>query len=353
MSLAGLFERSGVSFDAELLNERLKTSKLNSLQCVEPAVISAALARAKGGYNARAFDEFQKGTTFGQRKAASRFPGKCFGDLARKAVLKSVELFRDVVCLIRDDDYRECVHACAKCEDHFRGDSIEIDHMEPEFLQILVAFLDAHVAGWCILPDSETVKEPAYNYGYRSRIKQAHKVDLAETESAYWQRVKKVSAQRWATEGLADRFAAFHNSAAKLQPLCWACHRNKTDASSSSAIVAHPIYIEALGKSKKRKRDEEAIQKLMLEEAALLDTDRIKKLLTGLRKAIVSMEATEIADVLNKVPLELHNVLPMVKTAFRLLEDIRLYDTGGVRIELSPLPTDPHMTRHADISWKD
>ena len=50
MSLTGLLERSGVSFDLERLNKRMKTSKLDSLQCVEAEAVSTALARAQGHY---------------------------------------------------------------------------------------------------------------------------------------------------------------------------------------------------------------------------------------------------------------------------------------------------------------
>ena len=360
MSFVGILERSGVTVDAALLEARLKTRKyagLNDLRCAASIDVAAALDRAKGRWEAKAFEAFKHGT-FEQRQAAYRFPGKCFADLARKAVLKTVELFREVTCIVHDDDYKDCVHICAECEDHFRGVDVEIDHSKVGFYEILVAFLDSHVANWCILPDAETVtKKSEHNYGYRSRIKQAHRVETAETECAYWQRVTNASKRRWSIEGLDEQFIAFHNSVVKLQTLCRTCHDHKTNREaafgSGPTYVrrAEPVYIEALGKSNKRKRNDELIERTLQEEATLLDNERIKALLTGLREAIVSMERTQIVDALGKVPPALRDVIPLVKTATYLLNDIDLYDTGEAQIELNPLPTDPFGKRTATICW--
>jgi hypothetical protein len=352
LSIVGLLERSETPFDEERFKSLLNRSKLAEVYGIEPSVVEASLERAKGAYNAAVFAELEcECDTFEQRKAAWQFAGKCFSDLARKAVLTSVELFRAATCLVYQKDYRECVHTCAKCEDHFHGTDIEIDHEGAEFYQILVAFLDRYVDGWCIIPDRETVRNKTPVRGYRGRVQAAHKVDTAETESAYWQRVKRVSALRWKTEELSAKFVAFHNSAAKLQPLCVTCHDKKT-RSWGHHRQANPVYIEKLGKSKKRKLDDESNRKVLEREATFLDTALVKDLVHGLRSAIASMQAADLVAALEKVPSELHDVLPMVKTAEQLLRDIELYEHGGARIELKPFPTDPYGMRFADISWE-
>jgi len=50
--------------------------------------------------------------------------------------------------------------------------------------------------------------------------------------------------------------------------------------------------------------------------------------------------------------LTLRNVIPMVKTATQLVDDIDLYDANGAHIALNPLPTDPFAQRTATICWK-
>ena len=265
MSIVDVLERSGETFDVARLETHLgkrKHSKLKDLQCLEEEVVAAALSRAEGRWDAPAFKNIDG--SFEQRKAAYQFPGKCYGDLARKSVLSTVDMFRDVSCIIHNDDYKDCVHSCVACEDHFYGSDVEIDHVGNEFYKILVAFLDCSVSGWCILPERDTVtpkRDYSWGSGYRSRLKEAHRITTTETESAYWQRVKNISKRRWYDDELADQFVAFHNSVAKLQTLCLACHDKKTNkraSSGSSTYVrsAEPVYIEALGKSKKRKLNE-------------------------------------------------------------------------------------------------
>ena len=350
-SIVGLLERSETPFDEERFGSLLKRSKLNRMYGIEQSVVEASIKRAKGAYNAHVFvDLGHKCDTFEQKRAAWQFPGKCFSDLARKAVLSSVELFRAGTCLVHQKDYRECVHACAKCDDHFCGTDIEIDHEGVEFYQILVAFLDTCVDGWCIIPDRETVSNKTPVHGYRARVQAAHKVDTHETESAFWQRAKRVSAQRWRDEELSAKFVAFHNSAAKLQPLCIACHDEKTRPSGYHR-KANPVYVESLGKSKKRKVNDESNLKVLEREATLLDHSLAKNLVHCLRIAIASMHAADLVAALEKVPWELHDVLPMVKTAEQLLRDMQLYEHGRARIELKPLATDPHERRFADICW--
>ena len=360
MSIVDVLERSGETFDVARLETRLgkpKHSKLKDLQCLEEGVVAAALSRAAGLWNAPAFRDIEG--SFEQKKAAYQFPGKCYGDLARKAVLSTVDMFRDVTCIIHNDDYKDCVHLCVVCEDHFRGSDVEIDHVGNEFYKILVAFLERNVPGWCILPERDTVtpkRDYSWGSGYRSRLKEAHKITTTETESAYWQRVKNISKCRWYDDGLVDKFVAFHNSAAKLQTLCLACHDKKTNTRASSGPStyvrsAEPVHIEALGKSKKRKLNDELV-KQALEEAAILDHGFIERLVTGLREAIVSMQRTQIVDALSKVPSILRDVLPMVKTATQLVDDIDLYDANGAHIHLNPLPTDPFAQRTTTICWK-
>ena len=351
MSLADIIARSDVNFDVDMVKARLKDHK-NSPQCTEIADVAAALERARGLWDAKAF-AFAGDTEFEVRRAAHSFPGKCFADLARNAILKTVELFREFTCIAEHEKhYKDRVHACAKCEDHFRGYDVEIDHVEVQFHQILVAFLDSHVPNWCILPDANTVtKKP--NYGYRSRIQQSHRVDdKTETVSAYWQRVRGVSARRWSSEGLAAKFVAFHNSAAKLQALCVTCHAKKTHSTGAYVPVATPVHIEALGKSKKRQRNDELVEQIVQEEAVLLDRERITGLITDLRAAIVSMQRAQIMDALDNIPTMLHDVLPMVNTARQLLNDIAQYDAGEVHVRLNSLPTEPHEVRKAMISWQ-
>jgi|TARA_B110000967_G_scaffold206944_1_gene254992 hypothetical protein len=361
MSIVDVLERSAEAFNVARLEthlEKPKNHKLKNLQRLKEEDVAAALSRAEGRWDALAFAKIDG--SFEQRKAAYQFPGKCYADLARKAVLSTVEMFRDVTCIIHNDQYRDCVHICATCEDHFRGSDVEVDHMGNELYTILVAFLDCSVPGWCILPERDTVTpKPNYSWGsgYRSRLKEAHRATTTETESAYWQRVKNISKRRWCEDGLADKFVAFHNSAAKLQTLCLACHDEKTNArasfkSSTYVRTAEPVYIEALGKSKKRKLNEELNKQALEEEAATLNNEHIKSLVIGLREAIVSMQRAQIVDALSKVPLTLRNVIPMVKTATQLVDDIDLYDANGAHIALNPLPTDPFAQRTATICWK-
>ena len=66
-----------------------------------------------------------------------------------------------------------------------------------------------------------------------------------------------------------------------------------------------------------------------------LDASLFKNLVHGLHSAIVSMHAADLVAALEKVPSELHDVLPMVKTAEQLLRDMELYERGGGGIALS------------------
>lgn len=134
MSIVDVLERSAEAFNVARLEthlEKPKNHKLKNLRSLKEEDVAAALSRAKGRWDAPAFENIDG--SFEQRKAAYQFPGKCYADLARNAVLSTVEIFRDVSCIIHDDQYRDCVHVCATCEDHFRGSDVEVDHMGNEF----------------------------------------------------------------------------------------------------------------------------------------------------------------------------------------------------------------------------
>ena len=265
-AFVGLLERSNCIVDEGLLHARLAERKYNDvgLRCADSIDTAAALERSRGldtkGSNAKAL-LFHCSAQ--QQKAVYRFPGTCFGDLARKAICDTTDLFREVTCILHDNDYRRCVHECAKCEDHFPGYLIEVDHVEINFHTILVAFLDSHVKDWCILPDHDTVDNRRGKIqSYSQRIKYANR----EKESDFWQRVKNVSEARWVAEELGKKFVAFHNSVAKLQTLCLTCHDRKINGPFIAEnvlvpLVAPPIFVEELGKSKKRKRDEELMRR--------------------------------------------------------------------------------------------
>jgi len=359
MTIAEILERSGATdYNRDVLEARLtqyKYSKVNSLEChLDKEQLASALARAKGSYMAKAYKQFEK-YTFEQKQAALKYPGKCFGDLARKALLHTTDLINEVLCIKHNCDYKERIHVCNKCQDHFYGTYVELDHFDVGFREILVAFLDSHVEGWCILPDAQTVAKTKHTYGYRSNLQRAHRIDVVETEVAYWQRVKNESKMRWAFEELGDKFVAFHNRVVKLQMLCLTCHDEKTNAESDWNKVIRsvcPVYDEELGKSKRRKLNEAADEAVMKEEAVLMDKESVTKLVTSLREAIGSMQPDAVSDALSKVPPKLQSVLPMVKTATALLHDINVYESGGANIVLDPLPTaDTYSYREARITW--
>lgn len=340
MTIVELLERSGATdYNLDILKARLsqrKYSAVDNLTCyLDKQQIASALARAKGAYNADAFAQFQD-RPFEQRKVAWGFPGKCFADLAREAVRSTTELFREVVCVKHAKDYKNCIHACNDCQDHFYGTNIEIDHFDVGFYEILVAFLDSHVEGWCILTDDY--------FGFN-----------------YWQRVQNESKRRWVEEGLADKFVAFHNSVAKLQPLCLTCHDKKTNTESSySAEKKHvrnvcPVQDKELGKSKRRKLDDAKVEEEVKEMEALMDQELVTKLVTGLREAVASMQRDAVVDALAKVPPKLRRVLPMVKTATALLSDLDVYESGEVVAYIMPVLRSAEMpyggSREAIFRW--
>jgi len=415
MTMVELLERSSATYKRDTLEMRLvqrKYNMLDTLACnLDDTQISSALERTKGGYNAKIFAPFAN-CTFDQKRVAQKFPSACFKDLARKALVKTTDFFREVVCIKHDKDYKCRIHVCNGCQDHFDGASVEIDHVDVGFHVMLLAFLDSHVKDWCILPNHRTLDKynGPNNHGYRGKIQSAHKLDDVETLEAYWQRVKNECKLRWVRDGLADKFVAFHNRVAKLQVLCFTCHDTKTNADSSfyttnSIRKVTPVYDETIGKSKKRRLNESKADAIVKKEDALLEKDSINSIVNGLRKAIHSREHEMISDALAKVPSELYHVLPMVKTATLLLDntstdkktiidiinclhdaiesterdriadalanvplelqpvlpivktaatmlaDIDAYNSAGVNLNLTPLPTDPFGCRKRRVTW--
>lgn len=361
MTIAEILERSSLKYDSGLLESRLAQRKYNTvdkLTCsLDAQQLASALERAKGAYNSKAYEQFGN-LTFEQQRTASSFPGKCFAEMARKALVNTTDLVREVISIKHNDDYKLCIHACNKCEDHFYGTDIELDHVGIGFYEILVAFLDSHVPNWFIRPDPRTVEPASKKYGYRSQLKSANTTNTVETVGAYWQRVQNECKMRWNHDDLADAFVAFHNSVVKFQALCISCHDRKTDSESSftsptrNIRTAKPVCDDTLGKSNKRKLNDVIVEEIIKKEAVLFGNESITNLVTNLRVAIGTFQRALISDALDKVPPELRTVLPMVKTASALLIDIDNCESGGVNISLPPLPTNPYAHRTRRITWE-
>ena len=225
--------------------------------------------------NRTPIQELDRNLIYEQGRCLNSFAFYCYSDLGRKAVMSTVELFRKIVCIKSSPDgYKKYVHNCSQCEDHFYGEGVEIDHTgRVEFSKILLAFLDAHVPDWFIPPDKDTVKD-RQNYGWRATVKASHKLDLVETETAYWQRVKNVAKTRWVCEDLGEKFVTFHNSVACLRDVCHSCHDDKSMSRCASfaskkrkrsASFARAFDPE-LGASKKRSRDLQELEERKIRE---------------------------------------------------------------------------------------
>lgn len=358
MTIVELLKRSGLIYNAELLQSRLQQPKYGRIdqlgQTLDVQKVQSALNRAKGGFNAEVLSVTTQDLSFEQQRAIAQFPGKCFGKLARSALLPTTDIVREVISIKHNVDWRVCVHVCSGCEDHFCGTDVEMDHTDPSFHEILLAFLDSHVDDWCIIPDADTVANSSAQGGYRRQLKRASRLEDAEDSASYWRRVQNKSKSIWASRGLADKFVAFHNSVSKLQALCLSCHDEKTNNGCGTSYVrgAQPVYDESLGKSKKRKLNEEEATKIQKEEDALYDSSRLTALVAELRAAIASMQPEVIREALKKVPNELHNVVPMVNAARAVLHDIELYEVGVGKVELPTLPFDPYVRRTRVVRWK-
>jgi len=352
-TIKGILSRSGVDVDAVRMDaatsRRKYADKVYShskcFVCTKN-VVEYSIQRATKGL---LIDEISSrhDLTKDQVRAVYKFAGMCYADLGRSAIVKTVELFRDVTCLQHDDDYRKCIHACTKCEDHFEGSMVEIDH-ETEFRIILLAFLDAHVPDWCEPPDANTMKVNK-SYGWKDKLSKAAAYHTTETEQSYWQRVKNDAIDRWSSEGLADKFSQFHDSVAKLNTLCKTCHAGKTRGYNGGYTQA--VYVASLGASKKRKRDEECDNDQKMHEAQVTQPEFVAGLVDDLKSSIASMDKEKIADALKNVPRFFGAHLPMMKTARQLLEDMQVWNNGSIDVSLPVLRVDPFAERRYTIRW--
>lgn len=326
-----------VECNGEALKKKYKLFEFGNGIC--PACISDTVAQDVK--NARAYKTANEvSNAYDVRNAMGKFATMCYSDIARKEVVYTVETFRKYSCLKMDANWRECIHLCAECKGHFKGEDVQVDHYDVEFRHILIAFLDRHVPGWLIPPDDGTFVDKQNRGSWKSNIREGSKQDFVETQPAYWQRVKNVSLRRWTEESLGQKFVMFHNSIVKLQVLCKDCHHFKTTKSASTQKLVAEVYDESIGSSAKRTADIEADDAQKQEEDEFFQSADIEGMLTRLHCSIKSMDAFTIQRALSTIPEEWMESLPLVKTAKQALDDIRAVDEGVIRFPLPPLRRD-------------
>jgi len=283
-------------------------------------------------------------TCWEQGTACMKFAGMCYANLGRKAIMKSQDHFCRHAALLDHADYRTRVHLCGICRDHFHGEDMHVDHKDPEFRVILLAFLHLKVPGWLERPDDATFKK-VETYGWRSRVSKAQKMDHVETPAAYWQRVKNTAVLRWAKEGLGPAFAAFHNACAVLQMACSSCHSQK-----SERYLGHsdPVFIPALGLSPKQLHDQGVAQEQLQKEKDIMQNEQALFNDAGhhvkaLWDAIRSIDVVQMSTALDAVPPLLKQI-PLVISARSLLKELTHLQTAPVLDLKGSVPeSEPHI----------
>lgn len=157
-----------------------------------------------------------------------RFAGKCYAALARQAVELTKEKIKASMAIDYHANWTLCVHQCPECLDCFTGADTEMDHHPLAFHDILLAFLDCHVRGWCEMPSAKTADMSWQGHAWGMKADLRRRTSLHETAAQFWARNEVRAKELWRYECLTERFVRFHNSIAVYRNVCMRCHDLKT-----------------------------------------------------------------------------------------------------------------------------